>query len=103
LRAALAKAASPQTLTGAAANPYDGTPDDFGTPYTTVTLNGVTGTSASQITDADRTNVIAFSRNTNQVLNIVTGGGKVTGTTVNPIATGVFFPNGMNAGANGFK
>jgi hypothetical protein len=103
LRASLALAASPTTLTGAAANPYDTNPDDYGTPTTSVTLAGVTGNTATQITDADRTNVIAFSRNTNQVLNIVTGGGKVNGTTVNPTATGVFFPNGLNAGSNGFK
>jgi hypothetical protein len=102
LRATLANAASPQTLTGAAANPYDSNPDDYGTPTTSVTLNGVAAT-GTQIVDANRTSVIAFSRNTTQVLNIVTGGGKVTGTTVNPTATGVFFPAGMNAGPNGFK
>jgi hypothetical protein len=61
------------------------------------------GVTATRIVDADVTNVIAYSRNTTQVLNIVTGGGKVTGTTVNATATGVFFPKGMNAGANGFK
>jgi hypothetical protein len=102
LRATLANAASPQTLTGAAANPYDSNPDDYGTPTTSVTLNGVAAT-GTQIVDANRTSVIAFSRNTNQVLNIVTGGGKVTGTTVNATATGVFFPAGLNAGPNGFK
>jgi hypothetical protein len=47
--------------------------------------------------------VIAFARNTTQVLNIVTGGGAVNGTTQVSPAMGVFFPAGMNAGPNGFK
>jgi hypothetical protein len=47
--------------------------------------------------------VIAFARNTTQVLNIVTGGGAVSGTTAVSPALGVFFPAGMNAGPNGFK
>jgi hypothetical protein len=110
LRAALALAASPTTLapvsTSNPANPYDTNPDDFGVAtFTTPTGIGSAsaGVTATRIVDADVTNVVAFSRNTNQVLNIVTGGGKVTGTTVNATATGVFFPKGMNAGANGFK
>jgi hypothetical protein len=40
--------------------------------------------------------VIAFARNTTQVLNIVTGGGAVSGTTAVSPAKGVFFPAGMN-------
>jgi hypothetical protein len=37
------------------------------------------------------------------VLNIVTGGGAIkSGAVVSP-ATGIFFPNGLNAGPNGFK
>ena len=70
-------------------------PDDFGlTPGTvTVSLAGGANITRSQIVDADNTNVIAFSRNTAQVLNIVTGGGA---TTVGVKATGVFFPNGLN-------
>ena len=36
--------------------------------------------------------VIAFARNTTQVLNIVTGGGAVNAGT----AKGGFFPNGLN-------
>jgi hypothetical protein len=110
LRAQLALAASPTTLAPVSAsnpaNPYDGNPDDFGVAtFTTPTGIGSAsaGVTATRIVDADVTNVVAFSRNTNQILNIVTGGGKVTGTTVNATATGVFFPNGLNAGPNGFK
>jgi hypothetical protein len=85
-------------------------PDDYGLA-TFSTPSGIgggsAGVTATRIVDADVTNVIAYSRNTTQVLNIVTGGGKVTGTapnaTVNATATGVFFPAGMNAGPNGFK
>jgi hypothetical protein len=70
-------------------------PDDFGlTPGTvTVSLAGGANITRSQIVDADNTNVIAFSRNTAQVLNIVTGGGA---TTAGVAAKGVFFPNGLN-------
>jgi hypothetical protein len=71
-------------------------PDDFGVQSQTVTLAGGSGVSASTIVDADPTNVIAFSRNTTQVLNIVTGGGAISGSaTVSP-AKGVFFPAGLN-------
>jgi len=38
-----------------------------------------------------------------QILNIVTGGGAVSGSKAVSPATGVFFPNGMNAGPNGFQ
>jgi hypothetical protein len=84
-RAALSKAA----LTTAAS------PDDYGlinTTPTTYSLNG-TSVSGSALVDADQTNVIAFGRNTTQVLNIVTGGGA---TTTGTKATGVFFPAGLN-------
>jgi Ferritin-like domain len=98
LRASLAKAAAPST-----ANPYDTSPDDFGLATFPVSLAGAANVTAARITDADATNVIAFSRSTAQVLNIVTGGGAVNGTaTVSP-ATGIFFPNGLNAGPSGFK
>ena len=60
---------------------------------TTVSLAGAGAVTSSTIVDADLTNVIAFSRNTTQVLNIVTGGGATTAGTK---ATGVFFPSGLN-------
>jgi hypothetical protein len=105
LRASLAKSA----LLGVAPNTYDANPDDVGpAPYTistpTTGNSSLIGLSASKIVDADLTNSIAFSRNTLQVLNIVTGGGAVNTTTnaaISP-ATGVFFTNGMNKGPNGF-
>jgi hypothetical protein len=103
LRASLALAASPVTLTGAAANPYDSNPDDFGLATFSVKLGGGSSVTATRLTDADASNVIAFARNTTQVLNIVTGGGAVNGTTVVSPATGIFFPAGLNAGPNGFK
>jgi hypothetical protein len=70
-------------------------PDDTPlTPGTTmVSLAGATSVTSTTIVDADLTNVIAFSRNTTQVLNIVTGGG-ATSTGVK--STGIFFPNGLN-------
>ena len=114
LRAYLANAASPATLgTGTSVVGginYDVNPDDYGLASFSVTLAGTTGFSSTRITDSDTTDAvnplplaIAYARNTNQVLNIVTGGKKVTGTTVNATAAGVFFPAGLNAGANGFK
>ena len=70
-------------------------PDDFGLQAQNVSLAGGANASATTIVDADA-NVIAFSRNTTQVLNIVTGGGAISGSaTVSP-AKGVFFPAGMN-------
>jgi len=99
LRANLALAG----LLGAAPSTYDATPDDFGTATFSVTLAGVTGYTGTRIVDADATNTIAFARNTTQVLNIVTGGGAVSGTTAVSPAKGVFFPACMNAGPNGFK
>lgn len=70
-------------------------PDDIPlTPGTTTySLAGASAVTATTIVDADQTNVIAFGRNTTQVLNIVTGGGA---TTSGAKATGVFFPNGLN-------
>ncbi len=72
-------------------------PDDFGVGTQNVMLGGsTTAVSATTIVDADPVTVVAFSRNTTQVLNIVTGGGAVNGSaTVSP-AKGVFFPAGLN-------
>jgi Ferritin-like domain len=67
-------------------------PDDFGLATAQVSLAGGSNVTRTSIVDADA-NVIAFSRNTTQVLNIVTGGGA---TTAGAKATGVFFPNGLN-------
>jgi hypothetical protein len=90
LRATLAAAVAPSP-----ASPFDPNPDDYGlTPGTiTVSLGGGASVTRSQIVDSDPTNVIAFSRTTTQVLNIVTGGGAAT---AGAKATGVFFPNGLN-------
>ncbi|MES2394289.1 MAG: ferritin-like domain-containing protein [Acidobacteriota bacterium] len=112
LRSALALAASPVTLTGTAATlpTLDPNPDDFGTAVFPVTLAGVTSYMGARVVDSDTTDTtnpiplaIAFARNTTQVLNIVTGGGAISGKTVVSPAKGVFFPNGLNAGPNGFK
>jgi hypothetical protein len=93
-------------LSQAAASVSGATPvtpgDDYGLATATFTLptGSVTGT---RLVDADPSDVVAFARNTTQVLNIVTGGGAVkSGAIVSP-ATGIFFPAGLNAGANGFK
>jgi hypothetical protein len=99
LRASLSKAG----LLGVAPSTYDANPDDYGLANFSVSLGGGGMTTATRITDADPTNVIAFARNTTQVLNIVTGGGAVSGTTAVSPAVGVFFPAGMNAGPNGFR
>ncbi len=89
LRAALSKAALSATAQTTA------TTDDFPVGPQNVVLAGGASASATTIVDADA-NVIAFSRNATQVLNIVTGGGAVNGTaTVSP-AKGVFFPAGLN-------
>ncbi len=99
LRAALSQAG----LLGVAPGPFDTNPDDFGLAPFQVSIGTGANVTATRLTDADQTNVIAFARNTTQVLNIVTGGGAVSnGRAVSP-ATGVFFPNGLNAGPNGFK
>lgn len=99
LRAELSQAG----LLGAQPSTYDTNPDDFGLATFSVSLAGDSETTATRITDADATNVVAFARNTTQVLNIVTGGGAVNGTVAVSPAMGVFFPAGMNAGPNGFK
>lgn len=89
----------------AGATSYDANPDDYGlAAFTTPTPLGTSGTAMStRIVDANPANVVAFARNTTQVLNIVTGGGAVNGTAAVSPAMGVFFPAGMNAGPNGFK
>jgi len=100
LRASLSKAG----LLGSTTVPINDTnPDDLGPIPVAVTLAGMTGYTATKIVDCDATNSIAFARNTTQVLNIVTGGGAVNGTTAVSPAKGIFFTNGMNAGPNGFK
>jgi Ferritin-like domain len=100
LRATLAGQVAPSP-----ASSYDAAPDDFGLATFSVALAGASSVTATRLVDADSTNVIAFSRNTSQVLNIVTGGAAYNSTTkalASP-AAGVFFPSGMNAGANGFR
>ena len=69
-------------------------PDDVALVPGTQQYN-LAGTTAmgTTLVDADLTNVIAFSRNTTQVLNIVTGG---NATTTGSKAKGVFFPAGLN-------
>jgi hypothetical protein len=99
LRASLSQAA----LLGATPSPYDTNPDDFGLAPFHVSLGGGGNVTATRLTDADQTNVIAFARNTTQVLNIVTGGGAVSNGKVVSPAVGVFFPAGLNAGPNGFR
>jgi hypothetical protein len=99
LRATLSQAA----LLGATPGTYDTAPDDFGLATFSVTLGSGTNATATRLTDANATNVVAFARSTTQVLNIVTGGGAVTANAVVSPATGVFFPNGLNAGPNGFR
>jgi hypothetical protein len=103
LRAALSMAG----LLGVAptASQYDNNPDDYGlaTFTTPHALGGGSTATATRIVDADPTDVVAFARNTTQVLNIVTGGGAVNGTAAVKPAKGVFFPNGLNAGPNGFQ
>ena len=103
LRNALSQAGLLGVAPGATS--YDANPDDYGlATFTTPKALGTTGTAtATRIVDANPTDAVAFARNTTQVLNIVTGGGAVNGTAAVSPATGVFFPNGMNAGPNGFK
>ncbi len=93
-------------LLGATASPYDANPDDYGLATFSVNLGGSgAAVTATRLTDADPTNVIAFARNTTQVLNIVTAGAAVNaaGTAAVSPAKGLFFPNGLNAGPNGFS
>ncbi len=79
-------------------NPEDPNPDDYGLS----SAQGVAGqqvvlpigtVTATQIIDADPVMVTGFARSTAQVLNIVTLGGAAT---TGKIATGGFFPNGLN-------
>jgi hypothetical protein len=95
LRSSLASAG----LLGVAptAGQYDsqtGVPDDYG--IATFTIPKALGTggaaTATRIVDADPTDVVAFTRNTTQVLNIVTGGGAVNGTIAISPAMEYFFP-----------
>ena len=93
LRAKLSVAAGPSATV--AAQNFDPYPDDYGLALQTVTLNG-TALQATRLTDADPNYVVAFSRNTLQVLNIVTGGGAGTQAVPTLPAKGVFFPAGLN-------
>jgi hypothetical protein len=91
LRATLAAAAA-----GSTTNAYDPSPDDVGLAAASVSLAGLGGSSATQVTDANAANAIASVRSTTQVLNIVTAGAAIAGgATVSP-AMGGFFPAGMN-------
>ena len=78
------------------ANPLDPNPDDYGTANQMVTLNSTTAVAATQIVNAGPASssapAISFGRSTSQVLNIVTAGGANAG----KIATGGFFPQGLN-------
>ena len=77
------------------ANAKADNPDDIGLGTQSVTIASSASQTATTIVDAD-SNAIAFARNTTQVLNIVTGGGAISGSaTVSP-AKGVFFPAGLN-------
>jgi hypothetical protein len=89
-------------LLGVSGGAYDANPDDFGLENFEVSIGGSTQP-AARITNANSTIVVAFARNPTQVLNIVTAGGAVSGSTVVSPAKGLFFPNGVNAGPNGFK
>lgn len=104
LRASLAKKAL-LGVTNASVT-LDPDPDDFGTStFGTASIASFSNQTATRIVDADTTDTvnpiplaIAFSRNTSQVLNIVTGGGatNTAGTAAVSPAKGVFFPNGLN-------
>jgi hypothetical protein len=91
LRASLSKAVAPTTPAYPTGTYGDDIPLTTGT--NTVSLAGAAAVPATTIVDADLTNVIAFSRTTTQVLNIVTGGHAATAGTK---AQGVFFPSGLN-------
>ena len=88
-------------VTTPSATSYESYPDDIALyPGTTmVSLAGAAAVPATNIVNANvgtttaPGTVIAFTRTTTQVLNIVTGGGAATAGTK---ATGVFFPNGLN-------
>ena len=103
LRSSLSQAGLLGVAPGATS--YDANPDDYGlATFTTPTALGTTSTAtATRIVDANPANAIAFARNTTQVLNIVTGGAAVNGSAAVSPAMGLFFPAGLNAGANGCK
>jgi hypothetical protein len=105
LRAALSASASGSA--SGSSGTYDPSPDDYGLATAQVSLAGGTNVTATHLVDCDLTasdavNSICFARTTAQVVNIVTGGGKITNGTTNAVGMGVFFPAGLNAGANGF-
>ena len=96
LRATLSKAVAPTASGNPNMPTFPTTTYGDDVPLTinaTDSLAGATALPATTIANADQTNVIAFSRTTTQVLNIVTGGGAAT---VGTKATGVFFPSGLN-------
>ncbi len=75
--------------------PNPANPDDVALGPQQVVLGTQAAVTATSIVNADG-NVVAFSRNTTQVLNIVTGGGAIVGGKVVTPAKGVFFPAGLN-------
>jgi hypothetical protein len=90
--AALQSALGSLAVAQPAINIAAGTPGAFGTLATAALIPG-----GAALTDADGTNVIAFARNTTQVLNITGGGAvNVAGTAAVSPAIGVFFPAGLN-------
>ena len=100
LRAALA-------VQVAASTTYDPSPDDYGLATFQVSLAGGANVTATRLVDAaadnSKTFAVATARTVGQVLNIVTGGSSFKNGALTSPATGVFYPNGMNAGPNGFK
>ncbi len=95
LRASASKAVAPAAPGTANAPAFPSGPYGDDVPLTTNTMYSLGGTMvpATTIVDADQTNVIAFSRTTTQVLNIVTLGNAATAGTK---AAGGFFPAGLN-------
>ena len=90
------KASALRAKLSLAANAKATNPDDYGLGPQTVALGGTTGLNATTIVDANPTNIVAFARNPTQVLNIVTGGGAISGGAVVSPAKGLFFPAGLN-------
>jgi hypothetical protein len=95
-RAALANAAKATNTLPSTPVGFDTNPDDYGLATKQVSLAGGANVTATQLTDADQTYEYAFARSTTQVLNIVTGGGAMSGSTVVSPAKGVFYPSSMN-------
>jgi hypothetical protein len=79
-----------------AANASAPNPDDIGTVPFSASLAGGSAVTATSIVDCNQSTMVCYNRNTTQVLNIVTGGGAISGSSVVSPATGVFFPAGMN-------